>query len=546
MTGEVRRGQQLVKLQPQAVEVLLYLARRPGVVIPRNEIEDAVWADRTVGYDALTGTMFKLRKALGDDPRAPKVIETISKRGYRLLLSPEALATPDPPQRSTRRPPPIATATAPSLMHRHVIAIAAALMAIIILLANWLWVAERHVTTTRTTLETQALVVLPFDDLGSSDSNGYLANGLTEDLTTALAKTPGLVVIARDSAAIYKGQQVSLDEIARRLNVDFVLRGSVRHQGDRVRINAQLVKVPNGRHIWAEQIDGRVSDVFDLQADILHELIAALSGQPEAAARQKDLIIHTSSPQAYRAFQLGRQHFYLYINRRENAYARQLFKQALDYDPGFVMARAMLAWTHLYDATNGWAASREASLSLAYEGAVNAIAQDPKLPLSYFITGLVHRERGDYVKALVEAEKALSYDPNYANAHVLLATLLYYAGRPEESVERLKKAMRLNPHHPFNYSFHLGQAYFTLRRYDDAIAALQKGVSSNPASERLHIWLAASYAKAGKLDDAEWEAEQVRVLNPDFSLATIAKSYPFKSEADRDHLVEALRKAGLS
>ena len=185
-------------------------------------------------------------------------------------------------------------------------------------------------------------------------------------------------------------------------------------------------------------------------------------------------------------------------------------------------------------------------MSLAYEGAVKAIGQDAKLPLSYFITGLVHRERGDYVNAMVEAEKALAYDPNYANAHVLLATLLYYAGRPEESVERLKMAMRLNPHHPFNYSFHLGQAYFTLRRYDDAIAALQRGVSSNPASERLHIWLAASYAKAGKLDDAEWEAEQVRVLNPDFSLATIAESYPFKSEADRSHLVEALRKAGLN
>ncbi len=546
MTGEVRRGEQVVRLQPQAVEVLLYLARRPGVVIPRNEIEDAVWADRTVGYDALTGTMFKLRKALGDDPRAPKVIETISKRGYRLLLSPEALATPVPPQCSTCRPPPIATATATSLIYRHVVVVATALMAVIILLASWLWVSERQVTTMRTTLEGQALVVLPFDDLGSSDSSGYLANGLTEDLTTALAKTPGLVVIARDSASIYKGQQVSLDDIAQRLDVDFVLRGNVRHQGDQVRINAQLVQVPNGQHIWAEQIDGRVSDVFDMQASILHGLVAALSGQPQTPARQKDLIVHTSSPQAYRAFQLGREHFYLYINRRENDRARELFKQALDYDPSFAMARAMLAWTHLYDATNGWAKSREASLSLAYEGAVKAIGQDAKLPLSYFITGLVHRERGDYVKAMVEAEKALAYDPNYANAHVLLATLLYYAGRPEESVERLKMAMRLNPHHPFNYSFHLGQAYFTLRRYDDAIAALQRGVSSNPASERLHIWLAASYAKAGKLDDAEWEAEQVRVLNPDFSLATIAESYPFKSEADRSHLVEALRKAGLN
>jgi adenylate cyclase len=195
---------------------------------------------------------------------------------------------------------------------------------------------------------------------------------------------------------------------------------------------------------------------------------------------------------------------------------------------------------------NGWAADRHASLQLAFTAAQKAISLSPELPLSYFVTGLVQRERGEYVKAMVEADKAIARDPNYANAHVLLATLLYYAGRPEESVERLRRAMRLNPHHPFNYNFHLGQAYFTLKRYEDAIATLQEGVASNPASERLHIWLAASFALAGKLDDAQWEAEQVKVLNPQFSVSTIAKSYPFKNDKDRKHFIGGLRKAGLT
>jgi tetratricopeptide (TPR) repeat protein len=167
---------------------------------------------------------------------------------------------------------------------------------------------------------------------------------------------------------------------------------------------------------------------------------------------------------------------------------------------------------------NGWSDDRSASLKTAQQIAQRAIAIDPRVPLSYFVTGLVFREQKEYVKALVEAEKAISYEPNYANAHVLLATLLYYAGRPEESVERLRKAMRLNPHHPFNYTFHLGQAYYTLRRYEVAVATFQKGIASNPESERLHVWLAASLAQAGRLEDAAWEVDQILVLNPEFNL----------------------------
>ena len=152
----------------------------------------------------------------------------------------------------------------------------------------------------------------------------------------------------------------------------------------------------------------------------------------------------------------------------------------------------------------------------------------------------------EYIKALVEAEKAIEYDPNYANAYVLLATLLYYAGRPEESLERIKKAMRLNPHHPYNYTFHLGQAYYILERYDKAIEAFNNGIASNPASERLHLWLAAAHAQSGDIDEAEWEADQVLTLNPDFSLRRMQQAFPFKDPADREHFLVGLRKAGLT
>ena len=167
------------------------------------------------------------------------------------------------------------------------------------------------------------------------------------------------------------------------------------------------------------------------------------------------------------------------------------------------------------------------------------------MPVAYFVSGLVYREKGQYQKARAEAEKALHLDSNYANAYVLLATLLYYTGEPQQGLEQILKAMRLNPHHPYNYPFHLGQAYFILGRYDDAIEAFSSGLDSNPSSERLRVWLAAAYAKAGRLDDAGWEVEQVLMQNPDFSVDRIARAFPFSEPGDRENFLSGLRLAGF-
>ena len=149
------------------------------------------------------------------------------------------------------------------------------------------------------------------------------------------------------------------------------------------------------------------------------------------------------------------------------------------------------------------------------------------------------------MKAMVEAEKAITLDPSYANGHILMSTLLYYAGRPEEGLERIYHAISLNPHYPYNYPFHLGQAYFVLHRYDEAIEAFKQGLASNPSAERLHIWLAAAYAQSGNIEDAEWEIEEVLMANPDFSLAKLERAFPFSDPADLDHFLQGLYKAGL-
>ena len=185
-------------------------------------------------------------------------------------------------------------------------------------------------------------------------------------------------------------------------------------------------------------------------------------------------------------------------------------------------------------------------MELSKKHADRSIQLNDRIPLSYFVSGLVYRERGDWSGALGELEKATEINPNYANAHVLASSLLYYDGRPEEGLERMKLAIKLNPHNPSNYAFHLGQAYYILKRYPKAIEAFQHGLESLPSSERIHVWLAASYAQAGQADDAAWEVEEVMTLNPDFSVEGIAESFPFKRDSDLEHFLTGLRKAGFA
>jgi adenylate cyclase len=199
----------------------------------------------------------------------------------------------------------------------------------------------------------------------------------------------------------------------------------------------------------------------------------------------------------------------------------------------------------VFDAMNGWQQPREASLRRALAAAQQAIDIDPAMPVAYFVRGLAYRELGDWTHALVEAEKAIAYDPNYAGAHVLLATLLYFDGRAQQGLVLMRKAIALNPHHPYNYSFHLGQAHYILGEYDEAIAAFDRVLSSNPGAERAHLWLAAALGQAGRLDDAGWEVEQVLTSNPQFSMTALAQAYPFRRPADLAHLVDGLHKAGL-
>ena len=254
----------------------------------------------------------------------------------------------------------------------------------------------------------------------------------------------------------------------------------------------------------------------------------------------------TDNIDAYGNFLSGRQYFYLFASKRDNLRARELFLKAIEYDSNFANSYAMLAWTHAYEAMNGWSNDWNTSMKQAYQFADKAIHLQPDLPVAYFVKGLVNRERKDYIKAMVDVEKALEYDPNYANALMLKGTLLYFAGEPEQSIPIIRKAMKLNPHHPYNYSYHLAQGLYILRRYEEAIDALKSGLETNPTSTRMRIWLIAAMAKSGDIDEAHWEVEQLELESPGLSLQKIQNLFPFKNPADLDHFLDGLRMAGMS
>ena len=542
--NRMTRDGETINLEPRVMAVLAYLAARPGSLVTRQELDEAIWSGMVVSYDALTGAVQKLRKAFGDNPRQPRVIETLSKKGYRLLAPVEPLEEPDSHAITIERD------TIVAIPRRGFNAIPAILaLAALVVLAALFWLAPWEKKDTESAsggAVTPSIAVLPFTNLSGDAAQQYFADGFTDDITTSLAKHSGLLVIARDSAFMYRDHTLTLDRVAEKLNVRYILSGSVRRAGEQLRINVQLVEATNGNLLWAETYDAPLKGVFDIQDAVASAVASSLSVSTQANDAQTTTYGRTGHPQAYDSFLMGRKYFYLYASRDENLKAREFFEAAIKYDSDYALAYAMLGWTYTYEAINGWSDNRVGSLKQGLDMAQKAKALDETLPVAYFVSGFAYRGLGEYMKALVEAEKAIEYDPNYANAHLLLATLLYYAGRPEEGLKRVEQAMLINPHHPFNYTYHQGQALYILGRYDEAVEALEQAIASNPGAERVHVWLAAAYAQAGAIEDAQWEADQIMTMDPDFSMERIEKVFPFKDPADRERFIEGLRKAGLS
>jgi adenylate cyclase len=389
-----------------------------------------------------------------------------------------------------------------------------------------------------------SIVVLPFDNMSGDPEQAYFSDGITEDIITDLSKVSGLFVIARNSAFIYKGRAVDLREVSRELGVRYVLEGSVRKAGNRVRITAQLIDGATGGHLWAERYDREWTDIFAVQDQLTQQIVSALRVKLTADEGRRVRRRGTDSIEAYEVFLRGRE--FLQLRTREGVeLSRPLLEKAIDLDPAFAAAYAGLAFGYALEYVNCWTEAFSQALGIAFRLARQAVALDAAEPQAHYATAMAHLWRREHEASIQEAITATELDPNFAPGFSLLGLALHYAGRSDEALRMLERAMQLDPYYPDAYLHFVAQCHFALSRYADAERALKRRLVRNPDTDVSRVLLAACYGHMGRKDEARSAWEEVLSVNPEYSLEHRRQVLPYKDPADFNRIVDGLHKAGL-
>ncbi len=392
--------------------------------------------------------------------------------------------------------------------------------------------------------EKPSIAVLAFDNLSGDPEQDYWIDGTTEAIITALSKTPNLFVIARNSTFTYKGQAVKVREIAEEFGVRYVLEGSIQRTGDRVRVNAQLIDGLSGRHVWAEQFDRTFDDLFALQDDLKREVVTALEVELTEGEQARIWRRQTDNQKAYELFRKALV-MYRHRNKADNQEARRLFTAAAAADPNFADATCNLGFTYFRAGINGWERPRGEAFGKGRELAEQAIALNPDYPHAYALLGAIATWDNNSDLAIDQFQKSLELEPNYSANVAGYAEALVYAGRGAEAVEQIERAMRLSPYYSPWYLFVAGNAYRMAGRMDDALAAFEKRVERAPKSTFAKMWLAGLYAVLGRQEDAEALMAKARKGAAWLTLQIAGRYLPYRDAAEREAILESLRKAGL-
>ncbi|HEV8712656.1 MAG TPA: tetratricopeptide repeat protein [Candidatus Binatia bacterium] len=394
--------------------------------------------------------------------------------------------------------------------------------------------------------DTPSVAVLPFTNMSDDPEQEYFSDGMTDDLIPDLSRLSGLLVIARHSVFAYKGKPVNMKEVSRELGVRYVLEGSVRRAGAQVRINAQLIDATTGYHLWAERYDRALKDIFALQDEIMQRIVRALQIKLTKGEQERFRLAPTENMEAYDYFLRGWEDYW-YLRQKEMTQARQVLEKAVQLDPQYAGAHALLSTVYLNEFLFQWD-PRPQTLERAFELAQQAVALDDSLPLAHHALGVVYPWKKQMDQAIAELERAIALDPNYANAYAMLADTLNWAGRPEEATSLMQKAMRLNPHYQQYqswYLFALGHSYRLAGQYEEAVTTLKRGVLHDPDLWPTYAHLAVAYSELGQEKEARAAAAEVLRINPNFSLEFMRQNLPYKDPAQLERVIVALQKAGL-
>jgi adenylate cyclase len=394
-----------------------------------------------------------------------------------------------------------------------------------------------------------SIAVLPFDNMSDDQEQEYFADGISEDLITALSKIRWFFVIARNSSFTYKGQAVEVTQIARELGVRYVIEGSVRKAGSRVRITAQLIDATTGRHVWAERYDRDLADIFELQDEMAQTIAGAVEPELSAAERERAARKAPENLDAWETYQRGLWHLWSFT-RGDNTEAQRVLRRAQELDPSFATAYAFESYSHYLDAMLGFSEAPGESLTAALTAAKRALALDDKDPVAYFALGRVYMMHGKHDASVAELETAISLNPSFAMAYHGLGSALMLSGRLEEAAEALDKAIRLSPRDPVLWGMMCFRSMTcSLLQQYEAAAEWGRRAAHEPRAAKGGYWayavLASALGNLGRTAEAREALDEALRQKPDLSLAYLEKTLPTKELGALEPYLAGLRKAGL-
>jgi TolB-like protein len=509
---ELRHGSEPVAVEPQVFDLLVFLLQNRDRVVSKDDLIASVWGGRIVSESTLTSRINAARKAVGDSGENQKLIRTISRKGLRFVGAvrtrtdgAEPADAPDPSLDEIREQ------SRPSLP-----------------LPN-----------------RPAIAVLPFTNMSGDPEQAYFSDGISEDIITALSKLRWFFVIARNSSFIYKGRAVHMKEVAEELGVRYVVEGSVRKSGDRVRITAQLNDVVTGSHLWAERYDRDLGAVFAVQDEITEAIVTAIEPQLYVAENFRAQRKPPDSMDAWDLVMRALSHYWR-LARQDNVVAQALLEKAIAIDPNYGQALGLLATSHMFSAHMGWADMATAT-SIAERAALAAIQADGEDPWAHLAMGCAYLYARRFDDSLAEFELALRLNPNFSLAQGYYGLALSYCGRWEEGDPAARRALRLSPRDPFSALYYGIDAYahFVGRDYDGAMGLAREAIRQRGDFVGAHRVLTAAAGMAGHTEAAAAALQELRRAQPNVSLAWIAKQMPIRQDAERQHYLEAFRRAGL-
>jgi TolB-like protein len=508
---ELHRGPEVVSVAPQVFDLLDYLIRNRERVVSKDDLINAIWNGRSVSDAALTTRLNAARSAIGDSGEEQRLIKTLPRKGFRFVG----------PVREAQG-------------------------------AAGGEVANSPVEPTKPALtlpDKPSIAILPFTNLSSDPEQDYFADGMVEEIITALSHFRQLFVIARNSSFTYKGRAVDVKVVGRELGVRYVLEGSVRKAANRVRITGQLVDTATGAHLWADRFDGGLSDVFDLQDQVTESVVGAIAPAVEKAEIERAKRKPTDSLDAYTLYLRGLAKSYQFTNRQANDEALRLFNSAIELDPDFAAAYGRAAHCYVGAKTNGWisdTANEIAEVTRLAQRAVE-LGRDDAIVLTPSGWALAFVVRDLEVGAAL-IDRALVLNSNLAEAWLYGGWVKNYLGEPEPAIERFARAMRLSPLDPRVMAIRSGTAYahFFLGRYDEAASWAAMALQDNPDYQPGLRIAAASNAMAGRQEQAHKAMARLRQLNPALRVSTLKDVRgPYRRAEDLSRLEEGLRRAGL-